>query len=45
MITAFGIGRNSIGFEIDPEYCRMAGRYLKAESPDLNDGNSNILTS
>jgi modification methylase len=27
--------RNSIGVEIDPEYCRMTVRYLKAESGDL----------
>ena len=25
-------GRNSIGIEIDPEYCRMIARYLKAEN-------------
>ena len=25
-------GRNSIGVEIDPEYCRMIARYLKAEN-------------
>ncbi len=24
--------RNSIGIEIDPEYCRMTVRYLKAEN-------------
>ncbi len=24
-----------IGIEIDPEYCRMAARYLKAETSDL----------
>jgi DNA modification methylase len=35
MIAALRIGRNSIGVEIDPEYCRMAARYLKAENPDL----------
>jgi site-specific DNA-methyltransferase (adenine-specific) len=27
--------KNSIGVEIDPEYCRMSARYLKAESGDL----------
>jgi len=35
MIAALRTGRNSIGVEIDPEYCRMASKYLKAENPDL----------
>ena len=35
MIAALRTSRNSIGVEIDPEYCRMAARYLKAENPDL----------
>jgi modification methylase len=35
MIAALRTGRNSIGVEIDLEYCRMAARYLKAESGDL----------
>jgi len=35
MIAALKHGRNSIGVEIDPEYCRMAARYLKAESSGL----------
>jgi site-specific DNA-methyltransferase (adenine-specific) len=35
MIAALRTGRNSIGVEIDPEYCRMAARYLKAENADL----------
>jgi modification methylase len=35
MVAALRSGRNSIGVEIDPEYCRMAARYLKAESNDL----------
>lgn len=35
MVAAFRSGRNSIGIEIDPEYCRMAAQYLKAESSDL----------
>jgi site-specific DNA-methyltransferase (adenine-specific) len=35
MIAAFRTGRNSIGVEIDPEYCRMAARFLKAESSNL----------
>jgi DNA modification methylase len=34
MIAALRTGRNSIGVEIDPEYCRMAARYLKAEDHD-----------
>ncbi len=35
VIAALRAGRNSIGIEIDPEYCRMAARYLKAESANL----------
>ncbi|MDW7978997.1 MAG: DNA methyltransferase, partial [Verrucomicrobiales bacterium] len=35
MIAAMCTGRNSIGVEIDPEYCRIAARYLKAEASDL----------
>lgn len=35
MVAALKHGRNSIGLEIDPEYCRMAARYLKAENVDL----------
>ncbi len=35
MIAALRTGRNSIGIEIDPEYCRMTARYLKAETSDL----------
>jgi len=35
MIAAMRTGRNSIGVEIDKEYCRMAARYLKAETSDL----------
>jgi site-specific DNA-methyltransferase (adenine-specific) len=35
MVAAFRNGRNSIGVEIDPEYCRMAARYLKAETTNL----------
>ena len=34
-IAALRSGRNSIGVEIDPNYCRMAARYLKAEANDL----------
>jgi len=35
MVAALRTGRNSIGVEIDSEYCRMAARYLKAEVTDL----------
>ncbi len=35
MVAALRTSRNSIGVEIDPEYCRMAARYLKAEVADL----------
>lgn len=35
MVAALRAGRNSIGIEIDPEYCRMTARYLKAETADL----------
>ena len=35
MVAAVRTGRNSIGIEIDPEYCRMAARNLKAENTDL----------
>jgi len=35
MIAAMRTGRNSIGIEIDPEYCRIAARYLKSETEDF----------
>jgi DNA modification methylase len=35
MVAALRTDRNSIGVDIDPEYCRMAARYLKAENSDL----------
>ena len=35
MIAALRAGRSSIGVDIDPEYCRMAARYLKAETSNL----------
>jgi len=35
MIASIRYGRNSIGIDIDPEYCRMAARYLKKESSNL----------
>lgn len=35
MVAAMKHGRHSIGVEIDSEYCRLAARYVKAESQDL----------
>lgn len=35
MVAALRSGRNSIGIEIDPQYCRMAAKYLKAETGDF----------
>ncbi len=35
MVAALRLGRNSIGTEIDPEYCRMSAKHLKAEIVDL----------
>lgn len=35
MIAALRAARNSIGVEIDPDYCRMAARYLKTETSPL----------
>jgi site-specific DNA-methyltransferase (adenine-specific) len=35
MVAALRTGRNSIGVEIDADYCRMTARYLKAENTDL----------
>ena len=35
MIAAIRYGRNSIGIDTDPEYCRMAASYLKKESSNL----------
>jgi len=32
LVAAMRHGRNSIGIDIDPEYCRMAARYMKAEN-------------
>ena len=42
MVAALRTGRNSIGIEIEPEYCRMAARYLKAENADFFS-NSRLL--
>jgi len=35
MIAAFRTNRNSVGVEIDPDYCRLAVRNLKAETTNL----------
>jgi site-specific DNA-methyltransferase (adenine-specific) len=35
MIASLRHGRDSIGIDIDPEYCRMAARYLKKEGSNL----------
>ncbi len=35
MIASLTHGLNSIGIDIEPEYCKMAARYLKAESSSL----------
>jgi site-specific DNA-methyltransferase (adenine-specific) len=35
MIASIKSGRNSIGVEIEPEYCKMAARQLKAEASTL----------
>jgi site-specific DNA-methyltransferase (adenine-specific) len=43
MIAALRTGRNSIGIEIDPEYCRMAARYIKAENSDSSSSTELIF--
>ena len=35
MVASLKYERNSIGIDIDPEYCRMAARFLKKESGNL----------
>ncbi len=35
MVAAMQTGRNSIGVEIDSEYCKMTARHLKAENSGL----------
>ncbi|OPX99392.1 MAG: DNA adenine methyltransferase YhdJ [Syntrophorhabdus sp. PtaU1.Bin002] len=35
MVAALRTGRNSVGVDIDPEYCRMAARYLRAENSGI----------
>lgn len=42
MIAALRSNRSSIGIEIDPDYCRMAAQYLKAENSNLFS-NSKII--
>jgi site-specific DNA-methyltransferase (adenine-specific) len=39
MVAAMRTGRNSVGVEIDTDYCRMAARYLRAE----NNGSSTTI--
>ncbi len=36
LIAALRTGRDSVGVEIDLEYCRFAARFLKAETTDMN---------
>jgi len=43
MVAALRTGRNSIGVEIDPEYCRMTARYLKAEDTDSSSSTELIF--
>ena len=35
MVAAIKTDRNSIGVEIDPDYCRAAARYIRAETSSL----------
>lgn len=35
LVAAIRTNRNSIGIEIDPDYCRLAARYLKVESSSM----------
>ncbi|MFH1023056.1 MAG: site-specific DNA-methyltransferase [Planctomycetota bacterium] len=35
MVAALRTGRNSIGVEIDPEYCNMVARWMRNEAADL----------
>jgi site-specific DNA-methyltransferase (adenine-specific) len=42
MVACFRTDRNSIGVEIEPDYCRMAARYLKAETANLFS-NANLI--
>jgi modification methylase len=36
LVAALKTGRNSIGIELDKEYCRSAARFLKAETANMN---------
>ena len=36
LVASLRTGRNSIGIEIDREYCRSAARFLKAETANMN---------
>jgi modification methylase len=36
MVAALRSGRNSVGIEVDDQYCLAAARYLKAETSNLN---------
>jgi site-specific DNA-methyltransferase (adenine-specific) len=42
MVAAFRTDRNSIGVEVEQDYCRMAARYLKAETSNLFS-NANLI--
>jgi site-specific DNA-methyltransferase (adenine-specific) len=35
MVAALKSGRNSMGIEIDPEYCKMAEERLRKENSDM----------
>lgn len=35
LVAAMRTGRYSIGVEIEPDYCRMAARYMKTENTNL----------
>jgi site-specific DNA-methyltransferase (adenine-specific) len=35
MVAAMKAGRNSIGIEIDPQYCRMTEERLRKENSDM----------
>ena len=38
MLAAMRTGRNSIGVDVDAEYCRLAARRLKGETASLFSG-------
>jgi site-specific DNA-methyltransferase (adenine-specific) len=35
MVAALKTGRNSVGIEIDPEYCKMTENRLRKENDDM----------